>query len=164
MLLTKAGTIGRLEDVPEIVGIRQEPDTGAALRLPERRRSTQRRTAIALVGCGAVLLPWVVVLAATLPAGYRAAHWAAAWVGLDAMEAAGLITTGLLAVHRHRRLPQAAAATATLLAVDAWFDTMTAASQSDFRAALVMALCAELPLAALCARLALPRAATGGTA
>lgn len=111
-----------------------------------------------------MLLLWVVVLAVTLPAGYHAAHWAVAWTGLDTMEAVGLITTGLLAVRRHRRLPQAAAATATLLTVDAWFDTMTAASQSEFRAALVMALCAELPIAALCARLALPRAATGGTA
>lgn len=119
------------------------------------RRLAGRRRGMLLVGCGAVLLPWVVVLATTLPGKYGAAHWPAAWVGLDTLEAVGLITTGLLALRGDRRLPSAAAATATLLAVDAWFDMTTSATWGDFRVALVMALCAELPLAALCARLAL---------
>ena len=101
-----------------------------------------------------MLLPWLVVLAVTLPTTYGAAHWAVAWVGLDLMEAVGLITTGVLALRGDRRLASAAAATATLLTVDAWFDTTTSGG-GDFRVALVAALCAELPLAALCARLAL---------
>jgi hypothetical protein len=118
-------------------------------------RLAGRRRGVLLVWCGAVLLPWVIVLATSLPARYGAAHWAAAWVGLDTLEAAGLITTGLLALRGDRRLSAAAAATATLLTVDAWFDMTTSATWSDFRLALAMALCAELPLAALCARLAL---------
>ena len=114
-----------------------------------------KRGGILLLTCGAVLVPWLVVLAVTLPARYGAAHWALAWVGLDTLEAAGLLTTGLLAVRADRRLSPAAAATAMLLCVDAWFDVTTSAGGGDFRMALVMALCAELPLAALCARLAL---------
>jgi hypothetical protein len=119
------------------------------------RRLAGRGRGMLLAGCGAVLLPWVIVLAISLPARYGAAHWAAAWAGLDTLEATGLITTGLLALRGDRLLPPAAAATATVLVVDAWFDVTTSATRGDFRVALLMALCAELPLAALCTRLAL---------
>ncbi|MFE7853197.1 hypothetical protein [Streptomyces sp. NPDC057403] len=108
-----------------------------------------------LVACGLALLPWLYVLATGLPATATAAHWPVAWVGLDALEALGLIATGLLAARGDRRHALAAAATATLLAVDAWFDTTTATPGGDFATAVAMALDAELPLAALCGRLAL---------
>ena len=56
--------------------------------------------------------------------------------------------------------------TATLLTVDAWFDTMTATGANARRLALEMAIGGELPLAAFCARLAArglrrPRGITG---
>ena len=114
-----------------------------------------RRAGWLLVVCGLALLPWLYVLATGLPATATAAHWPVAWVGLDALEALGLIATGLLAARGDRRHALAAAATATLLAVDAWFDTTTAAPGGDFATAVAMALGAELPLAALCGRLAL---------
>ncbi|GAB1332170.1 hypothetical protein ACE1SV_65090 [Streptomyces sennicomposti] len=114
-----------------------------------------RRAGWLLVACGLALLPWLCVLATGLPATATAAHWPVAWVGLDALEALGLITTGLLAARGDRRHALAAAATATLLGVDAWFDTTTAAPGGDFATAVAMALGAELPLAALCGRLAL---------
>ncbi|MBD3003264.1 MULTISPECIES: hypothetical protein [unclassified Streptomyces] len=41
--------------------------------------------------------------------------------------------------------------------VDAWFDTVTAAPGGELAAAVAMALCAELPLAAVCTALALGR-------
>ncbi len=108
-----------------------------------------------LVGCGLALLPWLFVLAADLPATATAAHWPLAWVGLDAMEALGLIATGLLAVRRDHRLALPATATAVLLVVDAWFDATTSASGTGLAAALLMAACVELPLAAVCALLAI---------
>lgn len=114
-----------------------------------------RRAGWLLVACGFALLPWLYVLATGLPATATAAHWPVAWVGLDALEALGLIATGLLAARGDRRHALAAAATATLLVVDAWFDTTTAAPGGDFATAVAMALGAELPLAALCGRLAL---------
>ncbi|MER6082428.1 hypothetical protein [Streptomyces sp. NPDC001833] len=114
-----------------------------------------RRAGWLLVACGLGLLPWLYVLATGLPATATAAHWPVAWVGLDALEALGLIATGLLAARGDRRHALAAAATATLLAVDAWFDTTTAAPGGDFATAVAMALGAELPLATLCGRLAL---------
>ncbi|MFR0359246.1 hypothetical protein [Streptomyces sediminimaris] len=114
-----------------------------------------RRAGWLLVACGLALLPWLYVLATGLPATATAAHWPVAWVGLDALEALGLIATGLLAARGDRRRALAAAATATLLVVDAWFDTTTAAPGGDFASAVALALGAELPLAALCGRLAL---------
>ncbi|GAA2522529.1 hypothetical protein GCM10010276_86930 [Streptomyces longisporus] len=114
-----------------------------------------RRTGWLLVACGLALLPWLYVLAAGLPATAPAAHWPVALVGLDALEALGLIATGLLAARGDRRHALAAAATATLLVVDAWFDTTTATPGGDFATAVAMSLGAELPLAALCGRLAL---------
>ena len=114
-----------------------------------------RRAGGLLVACGLALLPWLYVLATGLPATATAAHWPIAWVGLDALEALGLIATGLLAARGDRRHALAAAATATLLVVDAWFDTTTAAPGADLATAITMALGAELPLATLCARLAL---------
>ena len=50
-----------------------------------------------LGGCGFALLPWLYVLATGLPDTATAAHWPVAWVGLDALEAAGLIAAGVLA-------------------------------------------------------------------
>ncbi|MCL6672246.1 hypothetical protein [Streptomyces panaciradicis] len=121
----------------------------------QRPARGMRRAGWLLVACGLALLPWLYVLATGLPATAAAAHWPVAWVGLDALEALGLIATGLLAARGDRRHALAAAATATLLAVDAWFDTTTATPGGDFASAVAMALGAELPLAALCGRLAL---------
>ncbi|MEV7547832.1 hypothetical protein [Streptomyces sp. NPDC089915] len=121
---------------------------------PRPPRGT-RRAGWLLVACGLTLLPWLYVLAGGLPATATVAHWPVVWVGLDALEALGLIATGLLAARGDRRHALAAAATATLLVVDAWFDVMTAAPGGDLATAVAMALGAELPLAALCGRLAL---------
>ncbi len=107
-----------------------------------------------LVGCGLALLPWLVVLAAGLPQAAGTGHGRTVWIGLDALESLGLIGTGLLAGRGHRLHPLTATATATLLVADAWFDTMTAAPGTDLVSAVAMAFGAELPLAVLCAVLA----------
>ncbi|WP_261994776.1 hypothetical protein, partial [Streptomyces sp. ME109] len=108
-----------------------------------------------MVVCGILLLPWLYMLATGQPDVATAAQWPVAWVGLDALESVGLIATGAFAIRGDRRYPLVAATTATLLAIDAWFDTTTAAAGSAFVTAAVMAFCVELPLAALCARLAM---------
>ncbi|MGA4540605.1 hypothetical protein ACPA54_11465 [Uniformispora flossi] len=136
-----------------------------AQHLPRSARKKVRgspRTARLLVASGLALLPWLVVLATTLPPTAEAAHWRAAWVGLDALEAACLLTTGTLAARGDARHAPAAAATAALLVADAWFDTTTAPAGGELAAAVAMAVLVELPLAALCARLAL-RAHTPNT-
>jgi hypothetical protein len=121
------------------------------LPVPVVRRAPPpgRRFGWVLVLCGLVLVPWLVVLATG-----GAPQWTVAWIGLDALEAVGLITSGVLAMRGHRALTAAAAATATLLVVDAWFDISTSHG-SALAVALVMALVAELPVAAACTVLAL---------
>jgi hypothetical protein len=97
---------------------------------------------------------WAFVLCVTLPARATAANWPAVWAGLDVMEACGFAATGVLMLRHRRHRCLAAATTATLLVVDAWFDTMTAASGAELALALAMAGGLELPLAGVCAAIA----------
>lgn len=64
-----------------------------------------------------------------------------------------LTVTGvaMLLSRRHRATSPVAAATAAILCMDAWFDTMSAAPQLPYAESLAMACFAELPLAALLA-------------
>jgi hypothetical protein len=113
-----------------------------------------RRLAYLLVFCGLVVLPWTLVLAAMLPATATAPRWPAVWAGLDAMEGLFLIATGVLSLRNDHRRSLPAAVTATLLLVDAWFDTMTSSTGEGLAEAAAMALFAELPLALVCALIA----------
>ena len=108
----------------------------------------------ALIAGGLAMIPWLFALAVRLPSSTRAQHWSTAWVGLDTMEALGLVTTGVLVRLRDERRCLAAAATATLLLVDAWFDVTTSASGADRLMALLLAVVLEVPIASLCAVLA----------
>ncbi len=114
------------------------------------RAARWRWLALGISLAGTALLPWMVYLAISLPARPRAWHWPAAWVGLDAMEAAGLLTTGLLFLRQDIRSCLTALATAGLLAADAWFDVTTAPPGRDELTSLLLALIAELPGAACC--------------
>jgi hypothetical protein len=130
--------------------------------------SFTRRLGLALVGCGVALVLWVVVLATSQPMTAYVPHWSALWVGLDALEALGLASTGVLLLHRDPRRCLTAAATAALLVVDAWFDVLTSLPGTELATALAMAVGVELPLATLCAVLAVrslsdPASHPGGT-
>ncbi|UKD51218.1 MULTISPECIES: hypothetical protein [Amycolatopsis] len=116
--------------------------------------SALRRVATVLTVLGLAMIPWLVYLHTELPATAQASHWAWTWTGLDSFEALGLLSTGLLLRCGDRRACLSSAATSALLLADAWFDTMTAAPGPDFTLAVLMAVFAELPLAAACAVLA----------
>jgi hypothetical protein len=107
----------------------------------------RRRARLIALAVGGFLLPWCVVLGATLPATAQAQHWPAAWVGLDAGEAiAALGTAGLLA-RSDARAALTAAAGGALLLTDAWFDVCTSAAGFDRAVSLTEAAFVELPLA-----------------
>src|SRR5215475_14160592 len=56
---------------------------------------------VPLFALGALLLvPWVVLLAVTLPSQHRAAHWDVAWVGFDVLLALLLLTVAISAWRR----------------------------------------------------------------
>ncbi|MET9362641.1 hypothetical protein ABZX93_17240 [Streptomyces sp. NPDC006632] len=113
------------------------------------------RLATVLTGAGLALVPWMVVLARTLPQSTEVSNWSTAWVGLDALLAAGLTGTGVLLRRDDPRAAQVAAATAAVLLVDVWFDVTTAAPGGELATALALAVAVELPMAAVCARVAL---------
>jgi hypothetical protein len=73
------------------------------------------------------------------------------WFWFDVLEAVCLLTVARLLARRHRATSPVAAATAAVLCMDAWFDTMSAAPQVPYAESLAMACFAELPLAALLA-------------
>jgi hypothetical protein len=97
-----------------------------------------------------ILLPWIIYLGYSLPSRQRSPHYDIAWVGFDVLLLVALASTGYFALRRSAYLALAAAATATLLVVDAWFDIMTS-PRRQFLEAITLAVLIELPLAALCA-------------
>ena len=101
--------------------------------------------------CGVLLLPWTGVLIEQLHGQAGKRSFSSSWVGLDLLEAACLLIVAALLSRRHRATSPVAAATAAILCMDAWFDTMSAAPQLPYAEALAMASFVELPLAALLA-------------
>lgn len=109
------------------------------------------RWIVPLFALGAVVLvPTVVVLLVTLPSTHRSEHWDVAWGGFDVMLALMLVAVAVTAWRASAWLEAAAAAAATLLVVDAWFDVLTASDRTELVIALVEAVFVELPLALLC--------------
>ena len=99
---------------------------------------------------GVCLLPWTVLLALTLPARHGTTHYGLAWTGFDVALAAVLLGTGIGAARQAAWLQGVAAAAATLLICDAWFDVLSSTSHYEVITALMLALFVELPVAAAC--------------
>jgi hypothetical protein len=110
-----------------------------------------RWAARALLALAAALVPWTIVLGATLPKRQVVHHWDVAWVGFDVALIVTLAATAvaLLTGHPFGRL--LAPVIAALLLCDAWFDVVTSAGDgAEFWFAVALALVAEIPLAAFC--------------
>jgi hypothetical protein len=118
-------------------------------------RGTRIRLGRAYVAAGVFMIPWVLFLSRTLPAGATDRHWALAWVGVDSGEALALLATGWLLLRADNRYVLAATATAVLLLADAWLDLTSAAPGGELLTAIAMAVVAEVPIALACIALAL---------
>jgi hypothetical protein len=95
-------------------------------------------------------VPWAGYLAVSLPQRSISEHYRGTWVGFDLVLIVVLARIGWFA-HRHNpKVVLTAAAGATLLLVDAWFDVTTAARGPAHTQALVSAVFLELPGAFLC--------------
>lgn len=132
---------------------------GSLLLGSSGRRAARSRLATVLTGAGVALLPWMVVLAKTVPQTAEVSNWSTAWIGLDLMLAAGLTGTGMLLRKGDPRVSPVAAATAALLVMDAWFDVTTSAGSGGQGVAVLLAAGAELPLALACTVVAARRSA-----
>ncbi|MET7395792.1 hypothetical protein ABZS66_20090 [Dactylosporangium sp. NPDC005572] len=121
----------------------------AGLAPPVRTLAQERarlRFVVVSAVASAVMIPWIAILAATLPPRYLAGHWRATWIGFDVVLGAALALTAWAALRRRRIVILAAAVSGTLLACDAWFDVMTA-SGPDRWVSIATGALVELPLA-----------------
>jgi hypothetical protein len=100
------------------------------------------------------LIPWTFFHIASLPSHHVTRHWDLIWIGFDLAIAAMLGVTALAARFGRAWLPAAAAASAALLASDAWFDVASARPGRQLIVAGLEAGLAELPLAIVCVWLA----------
>jgi hypothetical protein len=106
-----------------------------------------RRGRVVALSVGCFLLPWCVLLSATLPATTEVQHWSLAWTGLDAGEAVAALATAALLARQDRRAALPAMAGGALLIADAWFDVCTSAPGAGHALAMAEARLVELPLA-----------------
>ncbi|MEV7502788.1 hypothetical protein [Streptomyces sp. NPDC093018] len=110
-------------------------------------------TLIGLAAAAVLLVPWMAVLAMTLPGRTTVDHWPLAWIGLDVLMAAGCAATALLGLRADPRARLTASATASTAVLDAWFDITTAGSGTALLQAVGCAV-AEAALAGACVYLA----------
>ena len=99
---------------------------------------------------GLCLIPWTVMLALTLPARHGSHHYDVAWTGFDVALAATLVGTGIGALRRAAWLQSVAAAAATLLVCDTWFDVLSSTSRRELLSSIALAFLVELPVAGAC--------------
>ena len=112
--------------------------------------STPRWIGRVFVVLAVCLVPWTVLLAYTLPARHGTHHYDVAWTGFDVALAGALLATGIGAVRQAVWLQGVAAAAATLLLCDAWFDVLSSTGRDELIMAVLLALFVELPVAAAC--------------
>jgi hypothetical protein len=122
------------------------------------RLSNQARRVLAhlLLAAGVGLIPWTLYLAYSLPSRHvQDDFYDVGWIGFDVFLAATLAATGYGLLQRRVWVQASAAAAATLLVVDAWFDVLSSNPHGERLVALVLAVFAELPTAAVCVLIAI---------
>jgi len=109
-----------------------------------------RRMFLAVVtGSFLFLIPWIAYLSASLPTHRVVSQWKFAWVGFDVALIFAIGITAFCAWRRLQIFIPWAIITATLLCCDAWFDIVLDWNSDDLTGAVLTAVFAELPLAAL---------------
>lgn len=116
---------------------------------PETRVPRWVPRLLALVAVG--LIPWTLWLTFSLPSRHVTEDYDLAWVGFDIVLAVAFGATAAATLRYSRWLVPLAAVTGTMLVCDAWFDVVTSTGGGDRLQAVLEAVFAELPLAALCA-------------
>lgn len=108
---------------------------------------SSRQLCRAFVALAAVLVIWIFEMGSAPRGHTEVRNWSSSWIGLDVLEVLGLLATAVLLRTRSAFLAPVASAAATLFAVDAWFDVMTALAGTDWYTAVIFAIIAEIPLA-----------------
>ncbi|HEY5456230.1 MAG TPA: hypothetical protein VIJ96_12245 [Acidothermaceae bacterium] len=119
--------------------------------MPSLTAGNQRRRRFVVIMTVATLglIPWVIVLALTLPKHYIAGHWTLTWVGFDLGLLTSLGLTAYLAWRRRQAVIGVAFLSAAMLTCDAWFDITTSSGPVDVATSIASAALVELPLATM---------------
>ncbi|KRC94104.1 MULTISPECIES: hypothetical protein [unclassified Streptomyces] len=108
---------------------------------------SSRQLCRVFVALAVVLVIWIFQMGAAPRGHAEVRNWSSSWIGLDILEVLGLLATAILLRARSAYLAPVASAAATLFALDAWFDVMTALAGTDWYIAVGFAAVAEIPLA-----------------
>ena len=109
-----------------------------------------RWVALLLTAIVVGLVIWTLYLTYALPARHVTDHWRIAWAGFDIGLAVAIGATALGVLREAQWVDATAAATATLLVTDAWFDIALADGGGERLEAIVLAVIGEIPLALFC--------------
>jgi hypothetical protein len=110
----------------------------------------RRRIGLAMTFGGAVLLiPWIVLLAATLPDHHSAHQWRLAWAGFDVALTLAFAFAAVAGWRRRQIVITALTVLGVLLLCDAWFDLTLSWGTSEQAGSVLTALFAEIPIAIL---------------
>ena len=104
---------------------------------------------VATLGGALLLLPWIVYLSLSLPAGEFGGMWQVVWVGFDIAMVIALASAGWLVWHRRNLAIIALTVSVVFLVVDAWFDVILTWSTNERWPAIIAALGIEIPIALL---------------
>jgi hypothetical protein len=128
---------------------RTDPELYASVyqALPIQAKRRARRLGWIFSAAAVAMLPWIVYLAISLPRRDLDRHYRAAWVGFDCLLVFVIVRTAYMAFRVDLRVQIPAAATATLLIVDAWFDIATSDGRAAILQALLLAVFFEIPAA-----------------
>ena len=110
-----------------------------------------RLLALAAIG----LVPWTLWLTFSLPSRHVTDSYDVAWVGFDIALACVFAATAWATLRYSHWLVPLAAITGTMLVCDAWFDVVSSSGSGERLSAILEAVFAELPLAAICAYIVL---------
>ena len=106
-----------------------------------------RLLALAAIG----LVPWTLWLTFSLPSRHVTDSYDVAWVGFDIALAGVFAATAWATLRYSHWLVPLAAIAGTMLVCDAWFDIVSSSGSGERLGAILEAVFAELPLAAICA-------------
>jgi hypothetical protein len=96
------------------------------------------------------LVPWTLWLTFTLPSRHVTDDYDLAWVGFDIALAVAIGAAAWTIVRGSKWLVPLATVAGTMLLCDAWFDITTSSGATERTVAILEAILAELPLAAVC--------------
>ncbi len=122
-------------------------DVSIPATLPPDAQRRRRHVLLVASAAAVVLVPWLAVLAATLPDRHRAHEWRLAWVGFDAVLVVAFAATAWFGWRSRQIVVTAFVVTATLLLCDAWFDIVLSWGSRGERGAILAAVVGEIPFA-----------------